>query len=668
MKKKPRRVFISLLVLSILISLALPQKFLAEVDTAPPTLEKVELTKTEISAGESNTIYITPKDEISGIKYVSFRAESPSGKHAYGANIWSVDSQGRWYGTIPINEYSEGGTWKIDSISLTDNAGNTKYFYYGKDYTADFIVDSPNADITAPILEKVELSKTDMSAGESNTIYITPKDEISGIKYVSFRAESPSGKHAYGANIWNIDGQGRWYGSIPIDNNSESGLWKIDSISLTDNAGNTKYYYYGTDYTADFFVNSLNVDLKPPTLEKVELGKTALFAGENNLIYITPMDEISGVKYVSFRAVSPSGSQAYGANIWNIDGQGRWYGSIPINANSEIGKWKIESISLTDNAGNTKYYTYGRDYTADFVVKSINTKVNTVNLTVSLPSSQKAGTPIILKATSKGSDMPEYRFFLRDEKGNLTTLQEYGSPDTYTWTPTKAGTYTIIVHAKDKSKTGTNYYYEARAEMNYKIDPAKVTSVGLSASKPSPQVAGTIINFKAESQGSPTPEYRFYVRDEKGNLTTLQEYGSSETTTWTPTAAGTYTIIVHAKDKNKSGANSYYEARTEMVYKVSPAKVTSVNLQTDKASPQLAGSTIIFKASSQGSPEPEYRFFIKDASGNLTTLQEYGIGDTTTWIPTKAGSYTIIVHAKDKSISGANYFYEARTEAVYKIE
>ncbi|PEL44383.1 hypothetical protein COL68_20905 [Bacillus wiedmannii] len=60
------------------------------------------------------------------------------------------------------------------------------------------------------------------------------------------------------------------------------------------------------------------------------------------------------------------------------------------------------------------------------------------------------GTPITLKATAEGSTEPEYRYLIHDEKGNLTTLQEYGNEDTVTWKPTKAGTYTIIVHAKDK--------------------------------------------------------------------------------------------------------------------------------------------------------------------------------------------------------------------------
>ncbi|WP_249712984.1 hypothetical protein, partial [Bacillus cereus] len=83
------------------------------------------------------------------------------------------------------------------------------------------------------------------------------------------------------------------------------------------------------------------------------------------------------------------------------------------------------------------------------------------------------------------------------------------------------------------------------------------------------------------------------------------------------------------------GANNYYESRTEMIYKVEAGKVTSVNVTTDKVAPQVAGTPIQLTATSEGSKEAEYRFFIRDEKGNLTTLQEYGNGDTAKWTPAK---------------------------------
>lgn len=94
----------------------------------------------------------------------------------------------------------------------------------------------------------------------------------------------------------------------------------------------------------------------------------------------------------------------------------------------------------------------------------------------------------------------------------------------------------------------------------------KVTSVSVTTNKISPQVVGTSVDITATSAGSSNPDYRFYVKDASGNLTTLQEYGASSTVTWTPTKPGTYTIIAHAKDMSKSGGSTIYETWTEMTY------------------------------------------------------------------------------------------------------
>ncbi|WHZ57590.1 triple tyrosine motif-containing protein [Metabacillus hrfriensis] len=493
MKLHQVRTIIKILAMIVLISTTISSHSLAVEDLTAPALEKVELGTTELNAGDSNSIYITPNDDISGVKYVFFHAESPSGNQSYGANIYSVDEQGRWYGTIPINANAEGGTWKIDMIALTDHAGNTKYYHSGQDFTAEFSVTSPNADLSAPSLENVELSKAEINAGESNTVFITPKDDISGVKYVFFHAESPSGNQSYGANIYSIDEQGRWYGTIPTNTNSEGGTWKIDMIALTDHAGNTKYYHYGQDFTTDFSVTNQNADISAPSLENVELSKVEIKAEESNTIYITPKDDISGVKYVFFHAESPSGDQSYGANIYSVDEQGRWYGTIPTNANSEGGTWKIDMIALTDHAGNTKYYHYEQDFTADFYVNSGNDHVDSVTLSVDHTGPEEIGTPIKLTANSEGSDRPEYRFFIRDEKGVLTTIQEYGEMNSATWTPTIPGTYKLIVHAKDQSGTGTENYYEARADMSFKVEGSKVTGVKLNTVTASPQQVGSSI-------------------------------------------------------------------------------------------------------------------------------------------------------------------------------
>jgi hypothetical protein len=75
-------------------------------------------------------------------------------------------------------------------------------------------------------------------------------------------------------------------------------------------------------------------------------------------------------------------------------------------------------------------------------------------------------------AASEGSRYAVYRFLLKDEKGEITLLQDYGADSTVTWTPKKPGTYTIIVLAKDQFNSGFFlHYYEAKTEMTFTVVP-----------------------------------------------------------------------------------------------------------------------------------------------------------------------------------------------------
>ncbi|HFK1743994.1 TPA: triple tyrosine motif-containing protein [Bacillus cereus] len=404
-------------------------------------------------------------------------------------------------------------------------------------------------------------------------------------------------------------------------------------------------------------VSDLPVDTEEPVLEKIELDKSTYQAGETVKVSITATDDVSGVNRVSAYIKSPDGAEIGGTGDYDSE-SGKWIVNIPLSNHASQGKWQVSTVGIYDQAGHFGYYRNGRDYTKEFDVGNIKGKVQKVEVTPDKVAPQAAGVPIQLKVTSEGSNEPQYRFFIRDEKDNLTTLQKYGSADTATWTPTTPGTYRIIIHAKDKN---SSMDFDSRTEVIYKVGAGKVTSVNVTPDKVAPQAAGVPIQLKVTSEGSNEPQYRFYIRDEKDDLITLRKYGSADTATWTPTKPGTYRIIIHAKDKNSS---MDFDSRTEVIYKVGAGKVTSVNVTPDKVAPQAAGVPIQLKVTSEGSNEPQYRFYIRDEKDNLTTIQKYGSADTATWTPTNPGTYRIIIHAKDKNSS---MDFDSRTEVIYKV-
>ncbi|EKN66480.1 Ig domain-containing protein group 2 domain-containing protein [Neobacillus bataviensis LMG 21833] len=105
------------------------------------------------------------------------------------------------------------------------------------------------------------------------------------------------------------------------------------------------------------------------------------------------------------------------------------------------------------------------------------------------------------------------------------------------------------------------------------VKDEKVTKVSVKTAVPGTQVFKEQTQFIATSEGSRTPEYRFYILDKKGDVIFSQNYGVSNTVKWTARNPGTYTIVVEAKDQYNNGLfSNYFEARSEMSFDVAAGK------------------------------------------------------------------------------------------------
>lgn len=177
-------------------------------------------------------------------------------------------------------------------------------------------------------------------------------------------------------------------------------------------------------------------DTRPPVLFGVVLSKTEVNPGESTTIYITAIDNLSGVESVSFQALSPSKKQNYTTALVEIDSEGKWYGNIPVSLTAEPGKWIISYITLTDKAGNVANYNYYFDYVAEFTVSDnapslIPLKVNEVTDQDSQVSGQatpgskitvKAGTITLGQGTSAGDGTFSVYISLQKPDTELTIL------------------------------------------------------------------------------------------------------------------------------------------------------------------------------------------------------------------------------------------------------
>lgn len=161
------------------------------------------------------------------------------------------------------------------------------------------------------------------------------------------------------------------------------------------------------------------------------------------------------------------------------------------------------------------------------------------SLTADKVSPQYTGTAInfTTDATSENGGLT-YQYAV-----NGTVVKSYDDSADYTWAPTEAGTYTVEVTVKDaKGMTATK-------TMTYVVEkPEGIAIIGMSANIPSPQSAGTTVKLTTNATFNDTLYYKYWVYDDQGNWTAINDYSTSNTVDWTPAQSGNYIIWVDVKD------------------------------------------------------------------------------------------------------------------------
>lgn len=116
------------------------------------------------------------------------------------------------------------------------------------------------------------------------------------------------------------------------------------------------------------------------------------------------------------------------------------------------------------NAGSKAAYEATKYIPYSFI--SVTPAVGTV--TVSGPKTGTVGTGMTFTATAGGgSGSYEYRFWLYDSAAKKwTSMQSYGVGNSWMWTPTTAGTYTVQVYARN---VGNNVLYEKTGQLTVTV-------------------------------------------------------------------------------------------------------------------------------------------------------------------------------------------------------
>lgn len=212
------------------------------------------------------------------------------------------------------------------------------------------------------------------------------------------------------------------------------------------------------------------------------------------------------------------------------------------------------------------------------------------------------------------------------------------------------------------AKDGYVYNNKTNEWSVYDTSPLQVTE--FSADPSSNIYTGTDVQLSATAanKNGAAVSYKFSVTNEQGGTSTLSDFSSAKSVTWTPTVAGTYTVNFDFKDAEGNTNNRTLTLTVNddstlakpIIKSVSPAnlnliKVNSTATVTVKAGGGKTGTNLLF-----------YKYVVTDPNGVQNTPY-YTLNNIYTFVPSMKGEYKVNVYVQgsDNSTVSKAYTYTA---------
>lgn len=209
------------------------------------------------------------------------------------------------------------------------------------------------SDTTPPQLISIAFNPPQVHDGEDTVLNVQATDDLSGVRSISGTIVAPSGA-VQGFALQRELNTDTYTARITVPKDAAEGLWRVNYLSLIDNASNATTITGGAQGalppTASFRVISSSPDSTGPTLKAVWLDHPAMKAGEKNVVFVQADDDKSGVNLVSGVFISP----ARHARIGFVcrPGSGDWECELTTPACIDCGDWQLEQLQLQDKANN----------------------------------------------------------------------------------------------------------------------------------------------------------------------------------------------------------------------------------------------------------------------------------------------------------------------------
>ena len=241
---------------------------------------------------------------------------------------------------------------------------------------------------------------------------------------------------------------------------------------------------------------------------------------------------------------------------------------------------------------------------------------------------------------SGGASPLQYKFWLFDPlAGGWSVLSDYGTQNSVTWTPARAGEYALQVWVRSATSTAA---YEAYYPSNFLtvVLPPPIQIDGFRPDVLFPVATGTTVTWVASaSGGASTLNYKFWLFDPLVGWSVLRDYQAHNTITWKPARPGLYVLQVWVRAAGSSTEYQAYASSNFIGVYAAPAPV--VTLSVSGGLPARTDASLTWIAAASGASAPmDYQFWLFDARG-WRIVQQYSPDRSWTWTPVDAGTYAI---------------------------
>ena len=277
-----------------------------------------------------------------------------------------------------------------------------------------------------------------------------------------------------------------------------------------------------------------------------------------------------------------------------------------------------------------------------FKVKVSSTTYDLTNTSKLNKSEIGVGEFFKMSAVKSGGKAPFTYTFLFKRAGNTKWNiigTEWGTKTSATLTPTGEAEYDMRVLIKDGSGRVATKSFKGTCSGTAALANNSTISATTGA-------VNTKVTLTGKALGGKAPyKYAYYYKLGDGSWTTVAAYSTNTTASFTPAAAGKYTIRIKVKDSAETVVNK------DFTYTATTGSALS-NTSKLSASTVSAGTKVTIKGGASGGTSPYYySYYYKRSTNTKWNLlgTEFGTATSASFTPGSAAKYDVKVIVKDKT-------------------